>query len=336
MGRGGLPPLRNSGHPWGIPSVKGVGRELLETANDQLRTALGTVEAALTLTPGCIAVFVHPENLGEALRGSPASPWDMKEIRRWASERELHRKAVFQCEFGSENASHPTGLLVSEPLNSRRVHRGWPQLRPSDNRYVGPLPPRCNCDNPHVSLGTNRMSGTVDRTVMRPGFTRWLLAKLLRLELPGTGRHATGTTRMKVQPNAGTAMDTSGSASEGATDIDSPTEIMEPSVLERCGMDEALMRELHIHPQHQLLQSPAPILQDPAYNPADTAADVGAATAPSSISKVHPLAFYDDGEDSDFERLSYTSSPSPTSRYQDTFVDKVPYQAPWCRWFVKF
>ncbi len=335
MGRGGPPPLRNRRHPWGIPSVTGTGRELLETANEQLRATFGTLEAAMATSPSCVTIFVHPEDLGEARLGAPASPWNMEEVRRWANKRAMHRKATFQCEFGSEEAAYPTGILISEPLNSRRIHRGWPHVRGSDGRYVGPLAPRCRCHNQHPPADRLRPSPG-DKSTLRPGFTQWLLWRLLRSGLLRTGGRTANFQRTKAQPSYETYSDSAGSQSDGITDLASSTDSEEEQNIQATisddhGLDIPFMRITGLLPHAEQAKVLAP---SPRCSPAfiaDQAAVIGAGTAHFfADSDIHPPAHFEDGEDATPRTSPYTSSPSPTSRAQDLREDKMLDQAPWC------
>ncbi len=335
MGRGGPPPLRNRRHPWGIPSVTGTGRELLETANEQLRATFGTLEAAMAASPSCFAIFVHPEDLGEARLGSPASPWHMEELRRWANKRMMHRKATFQCEFGCEKAAYPTGILVSEPLNSRRIHRGWPHLRISDGRYTGPLAPRCKCRNQHLSPGELRPSPG-DTSTLRPGFTRWLLEQTLRLGLLRSGTRTLNLQCTKAQPSYETYSDSSGSQSDGITDLASSADSEEEPNLQATisddrGLDLPFMRTTGLFSRAERAHIPAPSSPCVLSYVAGQDADLGDGTAHSFAEPdVHPPALFEDGEDATPRTSSYISSPSPTSRAQDLQEDEMLDQAPWC------
>ncbi len=334
MGRGGPPPLRNRRHPWGIPSVTGTGRELLETANEQLRATFGTLEAAMAASPSCLAIFVHPEDLGEARLGSPASPWHMEELRRWANKRMMHRKATFQCEYGCEKAAYPTGILVSEPLNSRRIHRGWPQLRSTDGRYTGPLAPRCKCGKPHSAPGITRPSPE-DALTLRPGFTRWLLEKTLRLGLLRTGNRTRHLQCAKAQPSYERHSDASGSQSDGITDLTSSADSEEEPNLRDItsddrGLDIPFLRITGLLPSVERTHISSPSSTVLSSSTAGQDADFGDGTAHSLADPdVHPPALFTDGEDTTPRTSPYISSPSPTSRAQDLREDDVLYQAPW-------
>jgi hypothetical protein len=335
MGRGGPPPLRSRRHPWGIPSVTGTARELLETANEQLRATFGTLEAAMAASPACLAVFVHPEDLGEARLGSPASPWHLEELRQWANKRMMHRKATFPCEYGCEKAAYPTGILISEPLNSRRIHRGWPRLRSTDGRYTGPLAPRCTCGNPHSTPGELRPSPE-DNTTLRPGFTRWLLDKTLRLGLLRAGNRTRHLQCANAQPSSERHSDASGSQSDGITDLASSADSEDgpnspTTALDDRGLDIPFMRATGLLPSVERAHNSASSSTCSSSSTAGQDADLGDGTAPPFADPyVHPPALFVDGEDTTRRASPSIASPSPISRAQDLREDDVLYQAPWC------
>ncbi len=141
--------VREAAFPWGLPTLSVGQRSEVETANDQLRAVFSVIQTVWINHPECQVLFCHPEDLGEAPLGWPASPWQLPELKQWARRRGALRAALFQCEFGAEIRSNPIGLLCSEPQSSNNMHRGWTKHRGTDNRYLGPLPARCNCGSTH-------------------------------------------------------------------------------------------------------------------------------------------------------------------------------------------
>ncbi len=177
----GPPVVRNSEFPWGLPHLQGTARVSIELENQRLRDVLRLLHQASTKHPETRLFFVFPEFLGIAARGCPASPWQLQELRRWASNEGWCRYALYQCELHEEPHRFPLGLLTSESFNSRRCYRGWPRIRKHDGKYVGPLPIECSCNNTHnhaTSTATHRDSPP---QAIRPGFLCWLWRKLLKV-----------------------------------------------------------------------------------------------------------------------------------------------------------
>ncbi len=133
--------VRNSEFPWGLPTLHGSARHDIEQENQRLREVLRLLRHISTERPEVKIFFAFPKFLGEVARGCPASPWRLRELRRWASREGWCRYALYQCELDDESHRFPLGLLASETFNSRHCHKGWPRLRREDGKYIGPLPP---------------------------------------------------------------------------------------------------------------------------------------------------------------------------------------------------
>eukprot|EP00974_Lingulodinium_polyedra_P020183 1950440-Lingulodinium_polyedra.AAC.1 len=96
----------------------------------------------------------HPEDLGEAPRGDPASIWQFKEPQELTVSSDYFRGALFQCELAEVDYSKPTGILTDVPGAKRFLHLGWPEFDRSGMKrsYHGPLPPQCACGRRHQGL----------------------------------------------------------------------------------------------------------------------------------------------------------------------------------------
>ena len=149
-------PRRDVMWPWGFPWLKKEDRVKVDEANNLVtfsfeclrRAALATCHD-WRITRGLLE---HPEDLGTAARGEPASIWQLPECTSlvWLG---YHRGALHQCAVAGGTTSKPTGLLTSVPeLASRdEFHLGLPVFDsgPSpggswlQRRYDGPLPQSC-------------------------------------------------------------------------------------------------------------------------------------------------------------------------------------------------
>ncbi len=148
----GPQPVRNAQWPWGLPWLTEGDRRQVEGSNDQLRNLLGVLHRARARSPAVHLSLWHPEDLGGARLGRPASPWQLREIRQWANREGLHRAAFFQCAYQRHRFPLPMAVLHSHPFRRRHIFAGWPQFRGRGNDcYIGPLPRACACSEPHES-----------------------------------------------------------------------------------------------------------------------------------------------------------------------------------------
>jgi hypothetical protein len=152
---GGPQPLRNSSWPWGLPNIGGANRDKLEAENADLRLALELIHLSLTRSPSTTWMLLAPEDRGRGAHGHPASIWQLKELRTWAFEHGAVRGALNQCELATSSTPRPLGFLKhaiehGSLSTSAAVTRGWPTFSSSASRhYLGPLPRRCRCGQPH-------------------------------------------------------------------------------------------------------------------------------------------------------------------------------------------
>ncbi len=179
----GPPPLRSSDWPWGFPWLSAAHRETVEEANDQFHDVLNTLRRICQSFPGVHAFFFHPEDLGVAELGRPASPWQLPLLRDLAREFHMIRMAVYQCEFGESSRPAPMGILATQPLLGRRFARGWPLFRGQrGQQYIGPLADTCTCGLIHqrrADLTTNALQ-MARGGILQFHFGRWLCNFLWR------------------------------------------------------------------------------------------------------------------------------------------------------------
>ncbi len=180
--------VRDAVYPWGLPHLQGTARQIIEQENQRLREVLRLLHRVNSDHPETKLFFAFPEFLGTASRGCPASPWRLRELRRWASKEGWCRYALYQCELHEESHRFPLGLLTSEPFNSRCCRRGWPRIRGHDGKYIGPLPATCDCNHAHQISTPSASHRDPPLAAIRPGFMEWLWRKLLKVGPLRTGR----------------------------------------------------------------------------------------------------------------------------------------------------
>ena len=150
--RRGPPPLRDHANPRGFTHLRGADRTRCDEANALVDFSWAAVEAALSVRhPDAWrrtrVVLEHPEHLGEARLGCPASIWHPPRRLFTFDGDEAHRWAVFQCQFGDLPYMKPTGLLSDCPTFGNFAHCDWPSFhsgrrfgRQTSFLYSGPLP----------------------------------------------------------------------------------------------------------------------------------------------------------------------------------------------------
>ncbi len=196
----GPQPQRNSIWPWGLPWLSPRDRESVDSANDDLRRNMALMNWCVQYSPSSHLLFIHPEDLGRADRGEPASVWQLPELRAWANKWGLRRYGTHQCRFGQSDWPFPIGILSSHPLPHALFTPGWPTFD-ENKQYIGPVPRRCGCPP-----GAHRRDADFDyrrlrsakSSILQPGFQHFLAlsflhgastdqsaAKLLRMGIPG-------------------------------------------------------------------------------------------------------------------------------------------------------
>ena len=152
-------PVRSREYPFGFPwndkdaqekcdngtALMGFGVQALQAASRAKRSS------EWRRTRGLLE---HPEDLGEAPRGDPASIWQFREPQELELSDGYFRGALYQCEIAEVDYSKPTGLLTDVSVMSHFLRVGWPEFDHSGKRrnYCGPLPPRCSCGRRHQGL----------------------------------------------------------------------------------------------------------------------------------------------------------------------------------------
>jgi hypothetical protein len=147
----GPKPVRSREYPLGFPWAWGKERRNAEVGNVLAFCAISAMQAvarAVKRGHHCIGMLEHPEDLGRASLGVPASIWQLPEMLALKSSG-FASCALFQCSVGGASRK-PTRLLS----NSREVASiGYFADPVLDDKCacVGPLPVHCGHDD-HVPL----------------------------------------------------------------------------------------------------------------------------------------------------------------------------------------
>ncbi len=140
----GPQPQRNSHWPWGLPWLSPRDKGLVDSANENLIQHFALMNFCIQRSPSTHLLFIHPEDLGRADQGEPASIWQLPELKIWANKWGLKRYGTHQCRFGKSEWPFPIGVLSSHPLPHSLFTPGWPKFD-SAKRYKGPLSRCCEC-----------------------------------------------------------------------------------------------------------------------------------------------------------------------------------------------
>lgn len=138
----GPQPVRDQQHPWGFPQQKTNGdRRRLNEGNEFVHFTL----RAINVAQGCkrrgrrvTCLLEHPEDLGRAPRGVPASIWQLEALRKAFAEFPFITVGGHQCQFEVDYAK-PTRLLTDILSLVAFGFQGWPKFDSAFN-YKGPLP----------------------------------------------------------------------------------------------------------------------------------------------------------------------------------------------------
>ena len=147
----GPKPVLDMCWPDGFPWLEPHNRRLADEGTRMVELALECLARAAE-TPSTRGLLEHPEDLGSAALGDPASIWQRRAAQALAA-RGYQRGAIYQCEWAPVGYSKPTGLLTDVPniFYDPDFHSGWPQFSPGYARsgawahrcYAGPLPASC-------------------------------------------------------------------------------------------------------------------------------------------------------------------------------------------------
>ena len=147
-------PVRCAEHPWGFPWLSPKTQARAEAGNNSMIFSVAVAVAvaeARARNKDVEALFVHPEDLGAAPAGIPASAWQLTELRDLGPQG-WETCALHQCVLGRDAAS-PLRLLGTLPDLPAAGHPGWPTFD-AGGAYDGPLPASCGHQHPGLSAET--------------------------------------------------------------------------------------------------------------------------------------------------------------------------------------
>ena len=162
-------PCRDRTHPWGFPNQKRQQQQRAETGNEFVHfaiRALAAGEEAKSRGHRIRSLLEHPEDLGRTPRGTPASIWQLPELRKIgnkvvAESRGGGFKTVGgnQCQFPGVDRKKPTRLLSDIRGVERFGVVGWPKFD-AGGWYAGPIPKDCGHRNhKQQMIGKNAKGG---------------------------------------------------------------------------------------------------------------------------------------------------------------------------------
>eukprot|EP00435_Cladocopium_sp_Y103_P020829 s3622_g5.t1 len=94
-------PVRSREYPWGFPWLVGELRDKAALGTLLVMRCIEVLEVAPPLT---VCLWEHPEDLGRARNGTPASVWQLPELRRAAKKRRMDTIVFHQCTYGLPKA----------------------------------------------------------------------------------------------------------------------------------------------------------------------------------------------------------------------------------------
>ncbi len=143
--------VRNRAFPWGVPDL---APSDLQRCHEGSEFVLKTMAVARAQhAAGGWILSEHPEDLGAAKLGVPASIWALQEMRDLTTEIQAHTGAPRQCTF-SADYEKPTRLWGTVPFIQRIPAQGWPVLD-SHFKYKGPLIGHCGHKHTTKLIGHN-------------------------------------------------------------------------------------------------------------------------------------------------------------------------------------
>ena len=128
--------MRSRSFPWGFPWLEGVRKEKVDAANVLMRRSIDVMKLCGELHIPFL--FEFPEDLGDSRGMSPASAWQLPELKALANETKATRYGVYQSDYGTPYLK-PTGFLSTLDFDKTFGVVGWPQID-DEGCYRGPLP----------------------------------------------------------------------------------------------------------------------------------------------------------------------------------------------------
>ena len=153
-------PVRSKKHPWGLPGLLKADRRRAETGNTFILFAIRAIVTATEAKRRGVYIrtlLEHPEDLGKTPRGTPASIWQLDQLRKAHGEFPHVSVAGHQCPFGADRAK-PTRLMSDIEEFAEFGFPGWP-IFDHDDQYLGPLPKSCGHRHRDKMIGRTPQGG---------------------------------------------------------------------------------------------------------------------------------------------------------------------------------
>eukprot|EP00435_Cladocopium_sp_Y103_P023419 s974_g5.t1 len=167
-------PVRSREYPFGFPWLVG---ELKEKAELGTLLVMRCIEVLNVAPATTICLWEHPEDLGRARNGIPASVWQLEELRQAAKRRKMETIAFHQCTYGA-NYPKPTRFLSDANGLLQLGFPGWPVLN-GGLSCLGPLPRSCGHDHDPL-IGANDAGGfKTGPTAAYPAEMNQMIAQLV-------------------------------------------------------------------------------------------------------------------------------------------------------------
>ena len=164
--------LRDRQYPLGYPWLSGKNKQKCMEANVFVEKSMEMAE--LCHKAGAWVLSEHPEDLGRARLGVPASMWSWELLRKTSEHVGAHTAALRQCSFGADYEK-PTRLWGTAPFIARMQFQGWPAFD-KNWRYLGPIEGRCGHNHQHKLIGHN----TSPAAAYPPAMCKWIAEELLK------------------------------------------------------------------------------------------------------------------------------------------------------------
>ena len=111
----GPQPVRSREHPWGKPGLLHRDQLRARNGNEFVHFSIRAVVAAQSCKRRgrrVTTLWEHPEDLGRTRRGTPASVWQLSNVRQAYGEFPFTTAAGYQCQFDDVDYAKPTRILT--------------------------------------------------------------------------------------------------------------------------------------------------------------------------------------------------------------------------------
>ena len=129
----------------------------------------------------CRSLLEHPEDLGRTHRRTPASIFQLTEVREAHQGHNFVSVAGHQCQFKGCDRKKPTRMLSDIMGIAKFGYPGWPTFDPA-GYYMGPLPRDCGHIHNQAMIGRNSRGGfnTAPTAAYPPGMCRFIAVEIFK------------------------------------------------------------------------------------------------------------------------------------------------------------